>query len=375
MKNRLQLVQMFNSILIVFSVLFVALSGIFSEKLYANDRKETAIGLQYGHGFLINHSPEVRYLEAGRFNSLELNYEWVGRGEEDWHHLYRFPSSGLLFSYTDFGNSQTLGSKFTLANYIKFPILHSQRGFQLHVRLAMGLSYLQKPFDPVNNSRNLAIGSHLNAFVQGMVGISYPIADHWGLSAGVQIGHFSNGSYTKPNKGMNYPMLTLGISRTLNKKESFYTSTGHEQIGNFWNALVSVSMKSPHISSTSTYGVVTLGIAYNRGINNKLFWMAGTDLVYNAANRRGEEERRPTAVSRSVNFQAGVYIGLGMKYGPTSIYLTKGYQVLSYSLPTDGIYHRMGIRRDLNDRVFLHGSIYSNYFKANFLDIGVGIKI
>jgi hypothetical protein len=144
-----------------------------------------------------------------------------------------------------------------------------------------------------------------------MLEYTYPITNHWILSAGLQFNHISNGSYLKPNKGVNYLMVHLGVNKTLNPREPIAQKESAPIIGDSWNLLLSASLNSPHISSDSQYGVVSLGLFHQRGMGQKLFWVIGAEAIYNAANRRGELVRRSEAPGRSINFQGGAYVGAG----------------------------------------------------------------
>ena len=337
------------------------------------ENREFQIGLRYGHGMLLPHASELHYLEAGRFQSVEISYMRRLSGREKWHSLYNFPASGFLISLTNAGHSRKLGYLFILAKTIEFPLWTPHQNSSINTRLTGGVAYLQSPFDPEKNPRNLAIGTNLNVFVQGSLEYVYSFSDYWSFSTGLQFNHFSNGSYLKPNKGVNYLMMSLGVHKKF-RPTNRIQHDHHPLIGRSWNALLSGSLNSPHISSDSQYGVVTLGLFHKRGMGPKLFWLIGAEAIYNAANRRGELVRRGESPGRSINFQGGAYVGLGLQFGPNSISLSKGYLMGSKNIPTEGIYHRVAFRRELTENMFIHSGICSNYFKASFLDIGLGYK-
>ena len=371
--------EMFRNLCWGLTLLFIAFQGV----AFANhtdqtgvgeERRETIIGLRYGMGKLLPHSQELHYLEAGRFQSLEVSFMRRGRGEEPWHNLYNYPSQGFTLSYTHRATPK-LGYLITAATAVEFPLIDPRHKSSLNTRLSGGVAYLQYPFDPESNPRNLAIGTHINVFVQGMLEYTYPITNHWILSAGLQFNHISNGSFLKPNKGVNYLMANLGVNKTLNPREPIAQKESAPIIGDSWSLLLSASLNSPHISSDSQYGVVSLGLFHQRGMGQKLFWVIGAEAIYNAANRRGELVRRSEAPGRSINFQGGAYVGLGIQFGPNSISLSKGYLIGNKNIPTQGIYHRLGFKKELTENLFFHTGICSNYFKASFLDIGLGYKL
>jgi hypothetical protein len=79
-------------------------------------------------------------------------------------------------------------------------------------RLALGLGYLTKPFDRINNYKNLAIGSHLNAAVNLMFEARYRVNYYLTITTGISLQHFSNGSLKLPNYGLNIPLVNVGVA-------------------------------------------------------------------------------------------------------------------------------------------------------------------
>jgi len=104
-----------------------------------------------------------------------------------------------------------VGSAFALMPYINFPLV-KQKNFSFNFRFALGAGYLTNKFDRINNYKNLAIGSHLNAAVNMMFEARYRINTYLSASAGICLQHFSNGSLKEPNYGLNAPMGNLGIA-------------------------------------------------------------------------------------------------------------------------------------------------------------------
>ena len=354
--------------------LLLLLLFLLPDFIMAGDDRETALQIQYGSGFLFAHTEELNYLDAGRFRTIGVSYEWRKRGEEPWHSYFAYPSSGVFASYTTFGNRETLGYLLTAGPFVRFPLFFQKGATGLQLKLAGGASWLEKPFHPQNNSRNLAIGTHLNVYFKAKLAVSYQIAEKWELNTGLSFNHFSNGSFQKPNKGINYAQLELGLLRIFNPKERVPTLEPLAQKTNFTSVMLSASMRSPNLRSNSQFGVLTIHAAYNHWISKKFYLMGGADLVYNAGNRRESEIRNLNPDAKWINYQFGLFGGIAMNYGPSTIFLNKGYFVFSENISTAGFYHRLGYRRSLSNRYFVHAGIFSNYFQANFLDLGIGIK-
>lgn len=336
--------------------------------------RETALQIQFGSGILLPHGEELNFLDAGRFRTIGMTYEWRKRGEEPWHASFAYPSSGVFASYTTFGNRETLGYMLNVGPFVRFPLFFQKGATGLHLKLAGGASWLEKPFDSQDNPRNLAIGTHLNVFVKAELEVSYQFTEKWEVNAGLSFNHFSNGSFKKPNKGINYALLELGVLRIFNPKESVPPLESLDQKSNFTSVMLSASVQSPSLRLKTQFGVLTIQASYNHWISKKFYLMGGTDLIYNAGNRREAELRNQNPDANWINYQIGLFGGIAMNYGPSTIFLNKGYFVFNENMSTAGFYHRLGYRRSFSDRYFVHAGIFSRYFKANFLDFGIGIK-
>jgi len=350
------------------------LKGQSSDPVYT-DKQEWALGLKAGTGLLLAHKEELKYLNTGMYHSLELNYEKRVDGSHRWHDIYNYPSYGFSAIFSYHGDREKVGNSLSLSTFLSLPLVRVSGNHNINLRLAGGGVYVQNPFDPLENHRNLAISTHLNIFVQLMIEYGYRLNEDWDVSLGVKFNHFSNGSYLKPNTGINYAMVSAGLSRVFNRDQRASEIRDRYIPKTEWNVMVTGSLRSPHINSNSQFGVGSLNFHFNRRFSRKFFATVGTDLVYNAANRRDLEIRYSKRPSRSDNFQLGIFGGVGMRFGQSSIVLTKGYTAVSYSGPTAGIYHRFAFRRQFRPDFFYHIGIFSNYFKANFLDVGLGYTI
>ncbi|TVR80698.1 MAG: hypothetical protein EA409_07700 [Saprospirales bacterium] len=364
------------SILWVVAVVFPIWAN---EYFSAFDTLETAsewsLSLRYSNGILMPHKEELYYLNRRPYQSFELSYEWRVDGSHRWHKIYNYPSIGFIARFSDYGDPQKLGNSYALATYFRLPLFSISSNSTAQIRLAGGGLYLERPFDEQTNHRNLAIGSHLNVFVQLMFEYSIQINNEWDAAIGFSMSHFSNGSYRKPNKGINYAQASAGFYRVFNRGNKTPEILQDFIPKREWKVMLTGALNSPHINTNSVFGVGTLNGHFNRRFSRKFFFTTGIDLVYNASNRRDLEIRNNGSFSRSNNYQVGLFGGVGMRVGKSSLVLTKGYTVISYSGPTAGFYHRFAFRRQFHPSFFYHAGIFSNYFKANFLDFGIGYTI
>ena len=200
---------------ILFVLLTLLLIGKTASAQLSNRNYEIEARMHYGYMYFQNdeyHSALGRY--SRHTPSYEFSLHRNTYGERRWEVLHNYPSIGLTFYYSGFGNdsiSAELGRVFALYPFINFPITPSETS-KLTFKLGVGLSYLTNKFDPKENYHNYAIGSHLNAAINLSFEYRQRIVErlYWVASAGLT--HFSNGATRSPNMGINIFSVATGLS-------------------------------------------------------------------------------------------------------------------------------------------------------------------
>lgn len=162
------------------------------------------------YGFLYAQHLELELFNA-HFPAYELIFEKQTYGRNKWERDYNYPLIGFSLFYSGIGNNPALGRAYALMPFINFPLVKNEK-MSIGFRLALGIGYITHPFDRIENYKNLAIGSHLNAAVNIMADYRYMINDILTISGGISLQHFSNGSLKLPNYGINTPLVNLGVA-------------------------------------------------------------------------------------------------------------------------------------------------------------------
>ena len=200
---------------ILFFLLTLLLIGKTAEAQLSHRNYEIEARMHYGYMYFQN---DEYHSALGRYSRHTPGYEFSLHrntyGEHRWEVLHNYPSIGLTFYYSGFGNdsiSAELGKVFALYPFINFPITPGASS-KLTFKLGVGVSYLTNRFDPKENFHNYAIGSHINAAVNLSFEYRQRIVDrlHWVTSAGLT--HFSNGATKAPNMGINIFSVASGLS-------------------------------------------------------------------------------------------------------------------------------------------------------------------
>ena len=182
------------------------------------------------------------HFEMQRFNAFypafEASIYQNTFGRNEWETLYNYPYIGVTFYHANYGLNfqndphigEVLGSVFALYPFVNYPLIGSENS-QLTFKLGVGLGFLTKRFDPIENNYNYAIGSHFNAAVNLSFEYRQRLTKRLMSVASVGLTHFSNGATVLPNYGLNtfsgawglaYYLRTPRVNLTLSKRPEYY---------------------------------------------------------------------------------------------------------------------------------------------------------
>ncbi|MBR0045996.1 MAG: acyloxyacyl hydrolase [Bacteroidaceae bacterium] len=103
-----------------------------------------------------------------------------------------------------------LGNSFAIFGSFSYP-LHRSRHWEIALSGNLGVAYSTRKYDKHTSVDNDMIGSHLLFYAGGGVNATYRFAPSWGIKAGLDYWHISNGSTRQPNRSANVLGPTLGV--------------------------------------------------------------------------------------------------------------------------------------------------------------------
>ena len=168
------------------------------------------IGLESQYGWIIAHNPELQDLASSRPISLNLSSQWMRTTRKNWEACNCFHYLGLNLSVVDFQNPEELGQAWNLSGNFE-PYLFRTDRWSASLSTGMGLSYLNRIYDPIENPSNTFFSAPISFLLFIAPKLSFELSQYWELQASFSYNHISNGGHSQPNRGMNYPMLGLGV--------------------------------------------------------------------------------------------------------------------------------------------------------------------
>jgi hypothetical protein len=171
-----------------------------------------SLGLAAHYGFIFAHSADVENTRGARPVGLHIDLVWQRFDQRSWETCACYPRHGISLNYFDYDNT-VLGRGLHAAYFLE-PTFRLGASTSLSVRGAVGLSYLTNPYDPVRNPGNQSYSMPLSAYLSLGAGVLQRFSDRWAAQLQASYLHTSNGGIQEPNKGINWPTLSLGVQYT-----------------------------------------------------------------------------------------------------------------------------------------------------------------
>ncbi len=333
------------------------------------------------YGFMINHHLEMKIFNA-HFPAFELNIGKETFGSERWQYLYGYPIIGVSYWYSQLGNSTFLGSANAVFPYVNYPIIRDRK-HELNFRVGLGLAYLTKRFDRLENYKYIAIGSHVNAAINLMAEYRWRFNPRMNVAVGLALMHFSNGSTKTPNYGINTPSLNLAFAYRLSKENSYLSRKLMPSLYIFEFP----GTKSLDFSLAATAAFKDMGSEYGRTfmiynffgtamkqVSYKSSFGLGFDFTYNESDFYFAKLDH---VEYTRNLQLW-RLGFGPVYKLSMAKLSYnfglGYYVKAVMAPTH-TYFKLGIQYQVTPMLFANLTLRTHFGQADFVGIGIGYKI
>jgi hypothetical protein len=170
-------------------------------------------------GFILEHRSSMGHLIKGYPNIYEICVGKPTAGNKLWHCENNSPDVGFTFTLIDFKNPGQLGYAYCLAPFTEIPLNEKKKASRVVMRLCWGLAYLNKSYDVHTNPKDIAIGSHLNSFVQFKWFWQLQLSKNLRFEPGLSFSHTSNARAKVPNLGLNVICANAGLNITIPSKQ------------------------------------------------------------------------------------------------------------------------------------------------------------
>ena len=193
----------------IFLVILISISTCYCQRSATRDSTIVSLSSQFSYGKILPHSKAIVALTDSYIWGWQADISRIRYTKAAWSICNCYSENGLSLSYFDFNNPKELGRSISLAFFAE-PQLTLNRLF-LSLRGGMGVAYLTRVYHPDLNPRNLFFSTPWSGLLMVQLSTRYRLTPQWSLRLSASYHHISNGGQRQPNKGMNFPLLGLGV--------------------------------------------------------------------------------------------------------------------------------------------------------------------
>jgi len=354
--------------------LFSCIVFLLCTSTYAQE-KEYSLGVKglYHYGFIMPHKTFVSKLVTGHTHITEVSFYKMTNGNKSWQQVYKHPKIGISFMSLNLANKENLGASYGIFPFIEFPINTSK--IKWLVRAGYGIGYIENAFDRKENYKNLAIGSNLNALIYFNSQLEKRISKRVLTSFGLSLTHFSNGSYARPNLGINILSLNVGVSYSFGTQKDLVLDEDYER-DRKWNKYIVTNVGLKEIAPIGGPKYMVSSTSFNmlKVTSNKSSFGFGADLFYNPT--------LPILIARDSisttnfdSFRLGLTAIYALDIGKMSYQFQMGFYPYTKYKDRGYLYHRLVSRYELSDKLFINLGLKTHFAVADFIELGIGLKI
>ncbi len=339
-------------------------------------------GGSYHTGTLLVHHNYMSILKEQSSWMVELYMAKQADGSQPWHSFFGYPDFGLKLSVIDLGSPTYMGKAYTLHPFMKFYLLKSNHRFRPSITASAGPAYVEKIFDRHSNYKNSAIGSHVNAFLQLQLDLNVRLTDNTYAFTGFALSHFSNGSFKKPNSGINIVTAKIGVGHSFKQPQKQPVVNGYQEAGELalrkwsYRAIVSGGLKRIDIGDDQ-HGVLSMSfeasrkhLAFTRFNGSFDVFYDGSDYhtIHNALYYDGN-------ISHIQTTKLGLAAGYELLFGKTSTNFQLGLYLYAQQNESGIAYQRFTIRYMPIDCVGIQFGLKSHNAAADYIELGCIYRI
>jgi hypothetical protein len=337
-------------------------------------------GVEYAlkGGFLLAHTTSMYHLPKEHIVAHELSWLKKTSGSKVWHSLYNYPVLGVTFYQSNLGNAAILGSAMGVYSFMKLERSFINSKHRFIRKIGLGGVYVSKIHALIDNPKNNAISTYFNYLINLSLGYQYA-SSKWFFGGGIDWIHMSNAAFKSPNLGLNIPQVKLSFGflltdNKLNISSKHSDSTKSRIVHYQKNILLTGFLSKKEISVYPGYSfpVYGGGIYYSSAINAKTNVEGGLDIMYNASDLALRNEK---GIKDSSLLKLGAYTGFVKPFDRLHLVLGMGGYIYDPYLLNGRFYQRIGLRYFFSKPIFIHFSLKTHWFNADYAELGFGLRL
>ncbi len=267
------------------------------------------------YGFIIAHTPDLKPISQTNPYGIQLEISKLRTSDKAWKTCFCYGRTGFAFTYFNYAN-QVLGSSYNLIYFVE-PYFTYQGPLKFSLRGSIGATYLDTIFDEESNPDNLLFSTHFSFYLALSLNLNYHLNEKYAINLSANYNHISNGGQKQPNKGMNFPTLSIGIDRIIDHTKLRPKPSELKQYSRSWSyyfgsfASLRSSDREAESSNHPLIGAMGGGLKPLSGING---FNLGAELWYDWSDAKIAQQRVINDSAFSSAFTAGHHFAVGDFY-------------------------------------------------------------
>jgi hypothetical protein len=364
----------------LYAVFFLCVASTFTlqaqEKNIENNPFELSFRTHYG--FLAYHHNEMRILQQRHLSAFEIAFTHQPSQDKKWAASFGYPELGIMFIHFDLGSPTYLGQAYCIMPTFNFTLSGRDSRSAFFFRLAPGIGYVTKTFNRVTNYKNIGISTHLNAAINFLGEYRYTISDRLNVKAGISLSHLSNGSFEKPNAGLNMPTMYMGMGYRFQSKHFFHSKLNTDSLSVNKHLFTIVGIggaKQDNPIGSKRYPVWS--------ISGELTWPSrpfqrfgfGLDYMHDGSNKENLQSNGIPVHSNIEVMRIGANLRYEFQVGRASINLGIGPYLYRLDKTGGPFYERLALRYFFAQNIFGQIALKTHWGNADYVEYGVGIRL
>ena len=344
--------------------------------------KANTLDVRYTYGNIWNHNSNILHLITGHPEGVLLSWNRKTFGKNEWEERFNYPDVGVSLRYHNLKN-KNLGNAYALYTHYNFYFLKRH----LVLRTGIGVAYATHPYNRTDNYRNVAFGSSLlnSTYLQLNYKKESLFKTPIGVQTGLEMTHYSNGSYKSPNTSINVVSATIGLTYNLNYQKDYTyihreldKKLFREKIA--YNVAFSSGVNQSDVIGIKQYPFYIVTAYVDKRIGRFSGFQLGTEVFFSKFLK--EEIRYNSIAYPDRNLdpdtdykRVGVFVGHELWVNKMTFITQVGYYAYYPYAFEKRIYGRLGFKRYFGKRYFGMINLKVHGAAAEAIEFGVGIRL
>ncbi len=373
---------------ITFAIFAIVVNLFFMTTVHAQRSIDLELGFDYGR--IVPHRSYFEPEITENSFAIDLAFSTDLNPKRYTRKLFSNTIVGGNIVYSKYGDADLFGESIGF-----FPFIESQKKYEkskLYFRFGLGLAYISKKYDAVENPTNNVISANLNNVTRIEFGYKRQLKKRLGMNAAFVATHYSNGNMVRPNLGMNLIMGKLAFTYRLieknatQKKELINLPKSEKKllVRMDFDYGYSTGRINGRVPGKSLFPVARANLVFAKPTGLKGQWLLGLHYeydgsIYETLDYYQEEDKLAVAGKGMITAGYELKVGhIGMFAHLGTYFLNRGYEPISF-FEHDYFYELIGLNAYMKDpNLNPHNNLYftirikAHAARAQNFSVGLG---